>query len=85
MPETQKCLARYQNSTVIVIEPHPHCNKDDGTRMMSTLQELQDFTSKMKEILSQHNIPYKSINDTNVEIPDLQVRVNQVLSFINKL
>ncbi|CAH1258238.1 Hypp1979 [Branchiostoma lanceolatum] len=61
--QAKECIERYKTSLVFVLTPHQECIKDDGFRMMGTLEELQRYTIAMTTILHENDIPFTLIRD----------------------
>jgi len=77
--EGKECVARYKNSMVFVIEPYAECITDDKQRMVSTLEEVKEFTKLFHYVLQTQNIPYQTI-----DTPEFQQRVEIVMEAIVK-
>jgi len=77
--EAQDSIKRYKeaNTFIFLIEPSEVCLEDDRTRMISTMKELQEFTTCFKDLFKELNIPYHLIST----VP-LQERVDFVLHYI---
>ncbi|XP_031565696.1 uncharacterized protein LOC116300872 [Actinia tenebrosa] len=79
LSETKEIIRRYQSSLVFVIKPFPECIVEDGVRLRPNINEMNDFTTTMENLLYQLSIPYTIIN-----VLDLKERVKIVQSEINK-
>ena len=77
--QAKKCLHRYQNSLIFVIEPHTISFKDDGIRMIPNLEELKQLTQCLRDILQSCQVKFIDIN-THV----LEERVKVVKNAIEK-
>lgn len=79
-PAAKKCLDNYRNrSLIFIVEPHEKCMVDDHIRKVpQSLEELQDFTQIMRNILDSQGVPYTLISEL-----DLRKRVQFVSEAYN--
>jgi nicotinamide riboside kinase len=71
--DAKECIDRYKISLIFVIEPQQKFFKDDGVRMLSSMEEAKKFTEECCQILSE-----KGIKFTVIDTPDLKERVAMV-------
>lgn len=62
LPQVQKMVGRYQRESItILLEPSALCIRDDGTRWLSDLEELNKFTLCFEIMLQMLSVPYVKI------------------------
>jgi nicotinamide riboside kinase len=65
--QAKECIERYKRSLIFLIEPKSECIKDDGTRMISQLDEAKAFTEVFHSLFKKLNITYHTIDTADLE------------------
>lgn len=85
--EADECLQRHKatNTLTVILNPHPECIRDDGTRLTPKLEELNQFTDMLKHFLNDQGIAFETISELNLEkrVSILKDLINRKRNMIN--
>ncbi|KAJ8305524.1 hypothetical protein KUTeg_016069 [Tegillarca granosa] len=72
-------LKRMKTAMVFVLYPHIECISDDEVRLPPTIEDLNQFTQRLENLLNKHEIMYHKIIDL-----DRNKRVDCILQIIKQ-